>query len=51
MRRPKIFRCYRCNELRNGKPAMTVNELPMCQHCYRETQGLPPLKEAGANFK
>ena len=24
---------------------VTVNELPMCQHCYRETQGLPPLKE------
>lgn len=32
----KIFRCYRCNELRNGKPKMIINEKPLCALCVEQ---------------
>lgn len=39
MRKPKVFRCYRCGELRNGKPKLVIGELQLCQHCHDESQG------------
>ena len=44
MKRPKVFRCYRCGELRNGKPTLEITLFPggprgLCGDCYAETQG------------
>ena len=44
MKRPKVFRCYRCGELRNGKPALELTLFPggareLCTACLAESQG------------
>jgi len=41
VKRPIVYRCYRCRELQTGKPALTLShQWKLCPDCYAESQGV-----------
>jgi hypothetical protein len=39
MAKPRLFRCYRCRQLRNGKPVWENGGLKLCALCLAESKG------------
>jgi formylmethanofuran dehydrogenase subunit E len=43
VKKPRVFRCSRCKELRTGKPAKVLDRergWVLCAECIRETSGV-----------
>jgi hypothetical protein len=40
MKKPRVFRCYRCKELHNMPPKRSGRGWMLCAPCYEESQGI-----------